>query len=187
MAPSRPSNRTILELVALYAAEGLPYGFIASGLPAIARVEGASLEKIGLITLVFLPWALKFLWAPVVDNVSFGSFGRRKTWILGTQLCIIAMFALAALLVGERSITSLLPLVLLINIMSATQDVAVDGYAVGKLTSETRGLGNAIQVCGYKLGAVLSGGLLLVVGGYGVWTSRPRRPKVAVELDETTA
>ncbi|MEW5853671.1 MAG: MFS transporter [Myxococcota bacterium] len=157
-----------MALSLLYVAEGLPYGLFAQGIPLLARQQGASLSKVGLTFLVFLPWALKGLWAPWVDTVSVPGMGRRRTWIVGTQAGLVALLLGASTLFGGDVVT-ILPLVAVINVLSATQDIAVDGYAVSLLNERTRGYGNAIQVCGYKLGSVISGGLLLWVAGRHGW------------------
>jgi PAT family beta-lactamase induction signal transducer AmpG len=164
-----PQRRPLLELVALYAAEGIPYGFFAQGLPVYFREHGESLSKIGALGLLYLPWALKGFWAPWVDAHHVPGFGRRRTWILGTQVALVLCCALAAWLLGFVPFTALWPLVVVVNVLSATQDIAVDGYAVSRLTSRTRGLGNAIQVCGYKGGMLLGGGVLLGVADVVDW------------------
>ena len=166
---SLPPRRALWELVALYAAEGIPYGFFAQGLPVHFRQQGESLSKIGLLGLLYLPWALKALWAPWVDTHYIKAFGRRKTWMVGTQLGLVILTAVMAVLLQSHGLTSLWPLVVLVNVLAATQDIAVDGYAVSTLTEKTRGLGNAIQVCGYKGGMLLGGGVLLGVADWAGW------------------
>lgn len=170
MATARaPTPKTFLQLTALYAAEGLPYGFFAQGLPVLARTQGASLGKVGLLALLFLPWALKWMWAPLVDTVFVARWGRRRTWLVGTQAAMVVLLAAMAVLLGNVGIMEVLPLVVLANILSATQDIAVDGYAVSRLDEQSRGVGNAIQVCGYKLGMVAGGGGLLMVADAWGW------------------
>src|SRR5688572_21944993 len=83
-------------LATLYFAQGLPYGFFVQALPAIMREHGYSLSKIGLVALLAMPWALKFLWAPVVDRKWWPRLGRRRTWILAMQLAGVCTLALLA-------------------------------------------------------------------------------------------
>jgi len=147
-------------LISLYVAQGLPYGFFTQTLPVLLRVEGVDLKTIGFGTILVLPWALKFLWAPAVDK-----FASRKTWILSSNIiaivCLVLMsFIELSWLVGE-GLMILFAGFLLMNLFTATQDIATDGLAVNYLTESERGIGNGIQVAGYRVGMILGGGLLL--------------------------
>jgi len=153
-------------LALLYFAQGLPSGLIAKALPALLRDQGVSLSTIGFTSMLALPWALKFAWAPLVDR-----YGSRRQWLLALNALTMALM----LLVASRDFAAwveALPLLFAVlfcaNLVSATQDIATDGYAVSKLKPEWRGIGNSIQVVGYKLGMVVgSGGLLWLVVHYG--------------------
>jgi MFS family permease len=158
--------RLFVLLALLYFAQGLPSGLIAKALPALLRDQGVSLSLIGFTSALALPWALKFLWAPLIDR-----YGTRRQWLLGLNgLSMILM-----LVVASRDFASwiavlpwLLATLFCANVVSATQDIATDGYAVTRLKPEWRGLGNSIQVVGYKIGMVAgSGGLLWLVAHYG--------------------
>ena len=146
-------------LSALYFAQGLPSGLIAKALPPLLRDQGVSLSVIGFTSALALPWALKFAWAPFIDR-----FGSRKRWLLALNCLTMGLM----LLVASHDITAwiaalpwLLAVLFCMNIVSATQDIATDGYAVSTLKPAWRGLGNSIQVVGYKLGMVVGGGALL--------------------------
>ena len=86
--------RLLAVLLTLYFAQGLPSGFITQALPAILRSYDVSLEMIGWSGLLLAPWALKFLWAPVVDRYFSPKLGRARSWILPLQL-ISAMIVMA--------------------------------------------------------------------------------------------
>jgi len=150
-------------LGSLYLAQGLPDGFFRQTLPVMLRREGVSLEGIGLATLLMLPWGLKFLWAPLVDRHGSARLGRRRSWIVPLQLTAIAALLLLAQAEPQRGLTPLLVGVLLINLLAATQDIAADGLAVALLRPEERGLGNGVQVAAYRLGMILSGGVLIIL------------------------
>lgn len=150
-------------LASLYLAQGLPYGFLTQSLPVLLRDNGASLRVISLASLLFLPWALKFLWAPLVDRYYSARFGRRRSWIVPLQLGSIGCVLAIAALDPSQQLWLFLLLVLLINVFSSSQDIATDGMAVETLTAKERGMGNGIQVAGYRAGMVLGGGLLLMV------------------------
>lgn len=155
------TGRKLLLLASLYVCQGLPYGFFSQALPVLLRRLGVSLELIGLSSLLALPWALKFLWAPLVDRRYSAALGRRRSWLLPLQ------GATALALVGlsfwspSRSLSVVLGAVVLINLLSATQDIATDGLALDLLRSDERGIANGVQVAGYRAGMILGGGALL--------------------------
>ena len=150
--------RKLATLTLLYFAQGLPFGFQATALPLLLRERGTSLQVIGFAGLLAAPWLTKALWAPWVDRYGHAGFGRRKSWIVPMQ----AGLALCALLAGRSERIELLMLfVFLMNLFAATQDIAVDALAVSWLEPSELGMGNAIQVVGYKLGMLTGGGLLL--------------------------
>lgn len=150
-------------LATLYMSQGLPYGFFTQALPVLMRKEGWSLGAIGLSSLLALPWALKFLWAPLVDRLYWPGFGRRRSWIVPLQALTALVLLGLAVLTPSSVIGVLLGAVLVVNLLAATQDVATDGLAVELLPPEARGLANGVQVAGYRLGMIVGGGALLMV------------------------
>ena len=158
-------------LAGLYVAQGLPQGFFTQALPAILRREGVSLVGVGLANLLALPWALKFLVAPWADGRAPGRLGRRRGVILPAQAAsVVALAALAWFDPSREGLAPLLAVTLLVNVLAALQDVATDGLAVELLRPDERGLGNGVQVGGYRLGMILGGGGLLVVSpALGWW------------------
>jgi MFS transporter, PAT family, beta-lactamase induction signal transducer AmpG len=160
-------NRKYLLLGSLYLAQGLPYGFFTQALPVILRENKLSLPLIGLAQLLMLPWALKFLWAPLVDGVDAPRRGRRRAVIIPLQL--IAVFLLGGLALAPEAMSVLAVGVLLVNVCAATQDIATDGLAVEILTPGERGIGNGLQVGAYRVGMVIGGGAILIVFGRAGW------------------
>ncbi|WP_439886858.1 MFS transporter [Pseudomonas sp. MBLB4123] len=172
VSPDRPANATLLLLASLYCAQGLPSGLIAHSLPVLLRQHGVDLALIGLLKLLALPWLLKVLWAPWVDRLASPRLGHHRGWILPLQGGIALVVAALALLSPAALFGSQLPLLLglllLVNLAAATQDIATDGLTVRLLPERWRGLGNSLQVGGYKVGMLVSGsGLLLVYDGVG--------------------
>ncbi len=169
-APVSGGLRLFTLLIFLYFAQGLPSGLLAKALPPLLREQGVSLSMIGFASLLALPWALKFLWAPFVDR-----YGSRKQWLLALN----SLTMMLMLLVASRDFAAwvdVLPLLLVLlfclNFVAATQDIATDGYAVSTLKPEWRGLGNSIQVIGYKLGMLTGSSVLLwMVARHGWQTS----------------
>jgi len=151
-------------LIALYMAQGLPFGFFTLSLPVLLREAGYSLTQISLLSLVSLPWVLKFLWAPVLDHT-----GTRRAWLLFFQLASIAGALLLTQADPRNGLTVLIIAAFAFNLLAASQDVITDGLAVRMLDTKKRGLANAIQVGAYRFGMILGGGLLLFVFARTNW------------------
>jgi MFS family permease len=153
-------------LASLYVAQGLPYGFFTQALPVLLRDAGLSLKAISATSLLFLPWALKFLWAPFVDHR-----GTRRQWLLPLQLsAVVGALALSQVDLG-RGLLVVLAAAFLFNVIAACQDVATDGLGVRILDTRERGLANGIQVGAYRIGMILGGGLLLWVFARTDWAT----------------
>lgn len=159
-----PSSRLVL-LSMLYLVQGMPFGFQTTALPVYLRTQGAALTTIGFASALSLPWALKALWAPLVDRYGSARLGRRRSWILPMQLGLSASCALAAFAASRQDMPLMFGLVLLMNLFAATQDIAVDGFAVDTLRPDELGLGNTAQVVGYKFGMMFAGGGLIAWSG----------------------
>lgn len=175
MHPLRyPLPSTLVLLAALYVAQGLPSGLMAHALPVLLRQHGVDLVQIGLLKLLALPWLLKVLWAPWVDRLGGSPRGHRRGWILPLQALVAGLLMLLAWLPQERLFGSWLPLLLglllLINLAAATQDVATDGLTVRLLPERWRGLGNSLQVGGYKVGMLAGGSGLLLLADRLDWS-----------------
>ena len=167
-----PGRATLLLLASLYCAQGLPAGLMAHSLPVLLRQHGVDLALIGLLKLLALPWLLKVLWAPWIDRLASRRLGHHRGWILPLQAGITLVIGALALLSPEdlfsRQLWLLLGLLLLVNLAAATQDIATDGLTVRLLPARWRGLGNSLQVGGYKIGMLVSGsGLLLAIDALG--------------------
>lgn len=159
---SRPYKITLL--AALYLAQGLPYGFFTQALPVLLREAGYSLKVISATSLLFLPWALKFLWAPFVDHR-----GTRKAWLLPLQLAAVGAALLLSQLEPGEGYLLLLAAAFAFNLIAACQDIAADGLAVRVLDVHERGLANGLQVGAYRVGMILGGGFLLWVFARSDW------------------
>mgnify|MGYP001098261597 CR=1 FL=1 len=167
-----PGRATLVLLASLYCAQGLPAGLMAHSLPVLLRQHGVDLALIGLLKLLALPWLLKVLWAPWVDRIASRRLGHHRGWILPLQAGITLIIGALALLSPEELFSRqqwlLLGLLLLVNLAAATQDIATDGLTVRLLPERWRGLGNSLQVGGYKIGMIISGsGLLLAIDALG--------------------
>lgn len=182
-----PPYALMAVLLTLYFAQGLPAGFITQALPAILREYQVSLEMIGLSGMLLIPWALKFLWAPLVDKYFIAKWGRSRSWILPLQLLSALIVAIVGLidpnqLSSPETLWAIYSLLFLLSLIGATHDVAADGLATRSLTrlihnhpslpavkNPYQGMGNAAQVIGYRMGLILGGGVLLLVLGQWSW------------------
>ena len=153
----------VAPLLVLGFASGLPLALTGGTLQAWATVEGVPLQEIGFLTLVGTAYTIKFLWAPFVDRYVPPLLGRRRGWMLLTQL----LLAVAIMVMGALSpSTALMPLAMLavlVAFLSATQDIAFDAYCTDVLRKEERGAGAAVKVMGYRLAMIASGGLALIM------------------------
>lgn len=150
-------------LGSLYVAQYIPLGLFAQALPTFMRHQGFSLEAIGMTSLLGLPWMFKLLWAPVIDHYGSAGFGHYRSWLVPLEalLALIALFM--AGLDFQQNFSLVLICFFLICFLAATQDVATDALAVNILAPEERGWGNGIQAAANALGAVLGGGVLLIL------------------------
>ena len=127
---------------------------------------------VGLFSVVALPYALKFLWAPIIDRVRFPLFtrflGQRRGWAVATQLALMAAIAAMALTDPGTNLWLLALFALFVAICSASQDIVIDAYRVELLEEEKIGAGASTYVFGYRVGVVISTtGALNMVGGLG--------------------
>lgn len=173
--PGRWSTLPLLWL--LYAAQGAPFGFQATALVVLLREADASLTMIGFARLVALPWLFKPLWAPWVDATSavrwFGRVvGRRTRWLLPSLLLLgLSFWGLSASL---HSLALVVTATVMMNLIAAVMDVAVDGLAVDRIRERQLGVANIAQVVGYKVGMLLGGGLMLVASEELGWRTALR-------------
>lgn len=142
---------------------GAPLLLTGSVLQAWMKLEGVDLETIGLFGLVGIPYALKFLWAPLLDRYTPLRLGRRRGWLLIFQLALAASILGLSLLEPARQPLWLAVLALLVSFFSASQDIVIDAFRRESLTDEEQGLGASLYVNGYRLGmlAASAGGLIL--------------------------
>ena len=142
---------------------GLPLLLTFSVLQAWMTEEGVDLSVIGLMTMVHLPYTLKFVWAPILDRYTLPFLGRRRGWLLVIQIAL--MLAIAGLGFSDpRQSPWLIALAaLLVTFFSASQDIVVDAYRREDLPDEELGLGSSMYVNGYRVGMLLAsgGGLIL--------------------------
>ncbi|MBI5568428.1 MAG: MFS transporter [Desulfomonile tiedjei] len=157
-------NKKLILISLLYFAEGFPFGIIADVFPIYFKIHGMSLASLGLLSLVSLPYALKFLWAPAVDFL-----GCRRHWIAAAQF-LLAGLLLAILAQNPSNPDFLLwACIAALAIVSATQDIAVDAYSIEMLDASEVGLANGFRQATYRLAMILAGGIFVALGGWIGW------------------
>ncbi|MER9132662.1 MFS transporter [Mesorhizobium sp. M0018] len=159
----------VLAIGGLYVAQSVIGGITWAGLPAVMRDQGLPLDRIGLVSLIALPWALKFLWAPAVERYRLPPVGKNRTGTIvaaGGLASIAGLWAVGAL--GPEAWWPVLACLTIVAFAASTVDIACDGFAVQSLARENHGWGNAAQVGGAYLGSAIGAGLfLLLVDAYG--------------------
>ena len=159
------STRTKLLWVALlYFAEGFPFGLLFDAFPVYFRIHGMSLTEIGLLSVVGLPWTLKFLWAPLVDVV-----GSRRSWIVTCQ-GLLAL-DLGLLLFLDPTATGSLAWggLIALAVLAATQDIAIDAYTIELLDQTEMGPANGLRVSTYRVALIIAGGVFVGAAGLVGW------------------
>lgn len=143
-------------------ASGLPLALTGQAMQAWLSGEGIDVATIGFLSLVGLPYTFKFLWAPLMDRFELPWLGRRRGWLVLTQLGLAgALWFMAATSPSDATRTFAL-LAVLVAFVSASQDVVIDAYRTDLLHAHERGLGSSLNVLGYRLAMILSGGVALI-------------------------
>lgn len=127
------------------------------------RQQGASLEAIGAVGFLVLPWTLKFLWSPLIDRFSLDRRRHYSTWIWCFQILLAISVAICGLLDVRTNFPMLIGFTLLACFFSASQDIATDALSVGMLQKSERAWGSTIQSAGNYLGGVIGGGGVLIL------------------------
>ena len=161
----------VLIVLFLGFSSGLPLALSGSTLLVWMREAGVDLGTIGLFALVGTPYTLKFLWAPLTDALHvpfFGHvFGRRRSWLLFSQLLLIATILLLAAADPARSPAFVALAALLVATASSTQDIVVDAFRVESLPESEQAAGMAAYVAAYRIGMLAStAGALFIVSGF---------------------
>lgn len=164
-----PRNGKLFTLLSLYMAQSIPMSFFSTVVPVIMRQQHYSLEAIGLMQLIKLPWVIKFLWAPYVDRTGSSTGGYRR-WIFFSEAFYAFSVAAVAFFSLEHQFSVIIILMVLAITASATQDIATDAWAILTLKKDERSLGNSMQSMGSFLGSMIGSGALLVVYHYLGWT-----------------
>ncbi|XVJ71402.1 MAG: MFS transporter [Rhizobacter sp.] len=161
---SRPhvSLHHLVVVLVLGFASGLPLALTGQAMQAWLTVSGVDITTIGFLSLVGLPYTFKFLWAPLMDRFELPWLGRRRGWLVLTQLGLAASLWFMADTSPTSATRTFALLAVLVAFVSASQDVVIDAYRTDLLGAHERGLGASLSVLGYRLAMILSGGVALI-------------------------
>src|SRR5262249_38514512 len=139
-------------------------------IPDWMRKSGMDIRVIGLFTLAQIPWSFKFLWSPLMDRYTPPWLGRRRGWMAVAQVALLAFtISLAGLGNNPDSAWVLGALALAIAFASATQDIAIDAYAVDVLRPEEQGIAAGARIAVYRAAMFVAGGFAITLAGQISW------------------
>jgi PAT family beta-lactamase induction signal transducer AmpG len=156
-------SRRMLVMLLLGFASGLPLALSAGTLQAWLTVSDIDVTTIGYFALVGLPYTFKFVWAPLMDRFEPPRIGRRRGWLVVTQVAIGGVCFTFASLDPVADTGLLAGLAVAMAFLSASQDIVFDAYRSDLLEPAERGAGAALSVLGYRLAMIVSGGLALIL------------------------
>ena len=162
-------NTRLIVTLFLGFASGLPLALSGSTLQLWFTTSGVSLLGLGLLNLVGIPYTYKFLWSPLMDRFQLPWFGRRRGWIILSQVGLIFILGVMAYLNPANHALALSLFALCLAFLSASQDIAVDAYRTDLLLPTELGAGNALYTTGYRVAVIISSGLAIALAGFLSW------------------
>ncbi len=155
-----------LWVTSTYFAEGFPYTVVNSLAEIIFKERGASLEAIGLTSIFHLPWNLKFIWGPLLDK-----YATKRRWLLATEIILTGiLIALSLMSQWQSSLIALSVAFIMLAFLSATHDIAIDGFYLEGLDKENQAKYVGYRATAYKIAMLFITGPLVIVIGRTSWT-----------------
>ena len=164
-------NKRMLICVFTGFSSGLPLYVLIQLMPVWLRDSGVGLAEIGLFSLVGMPYILKFLWAPLMDRYIPPFLGRRRGWMLITQLALLIAIGALGMFRPSDSLQAITIVAAVIVFASASQDIVLDAYRRELLPDRELGLGNSIHVQAYRIAGLVPGSLSLILADHLPWES----------------
>jgi len=162
-------SRRMAVLFALGFSSGLPLFLTGQTLQAWMTTAGVDIEKIAAFASVGLAYTFKFAWAPLLDRWSPPWLGRRRGWMITTQLALIAAIAAMGTIDPTETPGALAVIAVVVAFLSASQDVVLDAYNADLLAPEERAAGSGVYVMGYRVAMLISGSLALILADHLAW------------------
>ena len=164
-------NRNMLICVSLGFTSGLPLYILINLLTAWLKTEGVDIKAIGLFALVGFPYTWKFVWAPLMDRYALPFLGRRRGWMLVTQLALLAVICAMGQLSPQHDLMAIVWLCGTMAFISASQDIVIDAYRREILSDAEQAPGIAIYVNAYKFATLVPGSLALILSDHFSWST----------------
>ncbi len=164
-------NPRLAAILVLGFSSGLPLALTGGTLQAWLTVAGIDIRTIAWFSWIGIPYLLKFLWSPALDRYVPPFLGRRRGWMLLTQLALVLGIVAMGTASPDDSIWVVGALALWVAFASASQDIVVDAYRTDLLAAKERGIGAAVGVLGYRIAMLASGGLALILADQIGWRS----------------
>jgi len=158
----------LLSVALLSFSSGLPLGLVWTAVPTWLKLEGLDIKVVGLLTLAQAPWSFKVLWSPLMDRFRFPLLGGKRGWILVSQVALAGLSVwFAAVAAAPHSVWAVGALSLATAFVSATHDIAYDGYTVEVLRPDEHGLAVGARAALYRGAMLFSGGAIITLAsGY---------------------
>ncbi len=164
-------NRRMLICLFTGFSSGLPLFVLIQLVPGWLRSEGVSLAEIGLFSLIGIPYVWKFIWSPLLDRFSLPILGRRRGWMLVTQIGLLVAIGAFGFINPVMSIWSVAYLAVAVAFFSASQDIVLDAYRRELLSDQELGLGNSLHVQAYRFAGLIPGSLAFILADHLPWQS----------------
>jgi PAT family beta-lactamase induction signal transducer AmpG len=151
-------------------ASGLPLYLLLNLVPAWLKTEGVDIKTIGLFALIQFPYTWKFIWSPLLDRFVVPALGRRRGWMLLTQVGLLLVIATLGGFSPQTEMSTIVLLCTLLAFLSATQDIVLDAYRRELLSDTELGLGNSVHVNAYRIAGLIPGSLSLILSDHLPWS-----------------
>lgn len=150
-------------------ASGLPLFILYQLVPAWLRSEGVGLKEIGFFALVGIPYTWKFVWSPLMDRYAPSTMGRRRSWMLITQVLMLISIGYLGFLDPTTQLSEIAILCAITAFLSASLDISIDAFRREILPDKELGLGNSIHVTTYRIASLIPGSLSLILADHYAW------------------
>ncbi len=166
-------NKNFLIIFTLGISSGLPLALILSTLKVFLSEQNFDLTVIGFLSLVAIPYSIKFLFAPIIDSTNLPIlskfFLRRKSWIIFTQIILVFLIYVLGISGQNQNLLMVVISATLLSLFSASQDVAIDGYRIEIFDEKNQAFGASFYIFGYRIGLLISGAFALFLAEKVSW------------------
>ena len=152
-------------------ASGMPLFVVLTLLGAFLRKEGVNLKEIGLFSLIMIPYTWKFVWSPLVDRYNPFNLGRRRGWMIISQVLVFISIFLLGQFAPQENLGVIAVVSVILSFASATQDIAIDAYRREILTDNELGLGTSLFITASRGSSLIPGGLSLILAEFLTWNT----------------